>query len=97
MIVGAVLGIAILRLTVRELVRHRLRRQRTAPDFRYGLVSAMTWSNFGGLPGRAGRSLTELDLPLAVLGSLTLSAPFGGQADSDLAIAIGAWQSSALR
>ncbi|KDE09543.1 hypothetical protein, variant [Microbotryum lychnidis-dioicae p1A1 Lamole] len=43
-------------------------------NFRYGILAAAAWSNWG-------------DLPTSVVQTVCLSAPFAGQADADLAIA----------
>lgn len=43
-------------------------------NFRWGILAAAGWSNTG-------------DLPTSVIATVTLSKPFGGQADSNLAIA----------
>ncbi|KAG8931912.1 Protein M3, partial [Tulasnella sp. 417] len=42
--------------------------------FRYGILAAGTWGNWG-------------DIPTAVIMSITAAAPFNGQKDSDLAVA----------
>ncbi|GJN92474.1 hypothetical protein Rhopal_005504-T1 [Rhodotorula paludigena] len=46
----------------------------TPRNFRWGLLAAATWSNWG-------------DLPTSVVQTVCASAPFSGQADADLAVA----------